>query len=253
MSRLYGAQFARAAGLAATSIVLSPVELRLPSLEEKPRNHRHYRPASSGFGRSTPICLLSVFEQLVKVEEEGWRFPSWFWWFLGVVLPFYAFLFLLFSRRSGRRTKELVEKSEKLAEEIERREALKKSFASASTSRSSLPGFLIFHCFFLWRSSEIFLRGGKTFFPGRWSGFFGEEEGYLGRGEHRKVEIEEGMVLWRERLCLEGPVWTEGESLPERCWRKKEPEKLVFSSFLSRSKTVSGVLGITLERKRKHR
>ena len=39
------------------------------------------------------------------------------------------------------------------------------------------------------------------------------------------------MVLWRERLCLEGPVWTEGESLPRDAGGRKSLEKLVFSSL----------------------
>ena len=52
----------------------------------------------------------------------------------------------------------------------------------------------------------------------------------MGEREHRKSRDRRGMVLWRERLCLEGPVWTEGKP-SERCWRKKEPGEISFPLF----------------------
>lgn len=235
VSRLYGAQFARAAGLAATSIVLSPVELRFAVPRGKNRGiidiiDQHLL--------ALKINPQSVYYQSLSswlsVEEEGWRFPSWFWWFLGVVLLFLClslFLSYFLRREVGRRTKELVEKSEKLAEEIERREALEEELRFSLDFQKLVAG-VSFH--FVTASSfeeavSFFLEEVRRFSRADEAAFFGEEEGYLGReGNTEKVEIEEGMVLWRERLCLEGPVWTEGESLPERCWRKKEPGEISF-------------------------
>jgi len=91
---------------------------------------------------------------------------------------------------------------------------------------------------------RFFLEEVRRFSRADEAAFFGEEEGYLGReGKTEKVEIEEGMVLWRERLCLgRTGCGQKGKAFPRDAGGRKSLEKLVFSSLsLSRSKT--GVWG----------
>lgn len=235
VSRLYGGQFAKTAGLAATPIVFLPTELRFAVPRGKNREiidtiDEHLLVLKV---ESNSIYYQSL-NYWLSIKEEEWHLPSWIKWSLIIVsVAFSLTLFLsYFLRREVRRqTKELVEKSEALAQEIKERKALEEELRfNLDFQRLTTNISLRFVIDSSWEQSvKSFLEETRRFARASEVVFVGREEGYLKRaGEIEKIPIAEEMTHWIEQLDRKGPLWIEEKSFPEKYWRKKEREDIKF-------------------------
>jgi len=235
VSSLYGGQFAKVAGLAATPIVFSPTELRFAVPQGR---NRDIIDRIDEHLLALKIDPHSIYYQSLNrwlsIKEEGWRLPSWFRWFLTLVLlSLLLFLFLSYflRREVQRRTKELVEKSDALVQEVEEREILEEELRfNLDFQRLIASVSLHFVIDPSWeRSVEFFLEETRSFARASEVILVEKEKGYIQREEGiEEIPVGEEMVSWREKLAKEGPLWVEGENLPERYWGREANKSIKF-------------------------
>ncbi|MDI3542572.1 MAG: hypothetical protein PWP57_175 [Candidatus Atribacteria bacterium] len=235
VSRLYGGQFAKFAGLAATPIVFLPTELRFAVPQGK---NRDIIDRIDEYLLALKVDPHSIYYQSLNywlsVKEEEWRLPSWFRWFL-TLLSLFLLLSLFWSyflrREVKRRTKELVEKSDALTQEVEEREVLEEELRFNLDFQRLIANIsLRFVIDSSWeRSVGVFLEEIRRFARASEVVLVAKDKGYV-QGEEGVKEILTGeeIVSWREKLAREGPLWANRENLPERYWRGEESGDINF-------------------------
>lgn len=235
VSRLYGEQFAKVAGLAATPIIFSPTELRFAVPQGRNRDIIDRIDEHLLALKLDPHSIYyQSLSHWLSVKEGEWRLPSWFRWFLALaLLSLLLFLFLSYflRREVQRRTKELVEKSDALTQEVEERKILEEELRfNLDFQRLIASVSLRFVIDPSWeRSVEFFLEEIRSFARASEVILVGKEKGYIQREEGiKEIPVGEEMVSWREKLAKEGPLGVEGENLPERYWGREENKSIKF-------------------------